>query len=128
MNGRVDGVGNNSRQLQSLITRETERPMSNHVSVIFINSNITIVGQENQRGQVLMIRYDPRIQDVSIPQGENQGRSLPHRNIVRDLTILGVWNGGSQAFSLPKSYNDGLRVAVLVQDGPGGPIIGAGRI
>jgi hypothetical protein len=76
---------------------------------------------------VWLVRYDPRVQNVPIRAGENGGRTLPHRNIVRELVPLGTWLGAPVRFALPPAAPP-LRGAILVQEGKGGPILAATRI
>ena len=64
---------------------------------------------------------------MPIRAGENNGRTLPHRDIVRRLERLGDWNGKAATFALPAA-EPGLRFAVLVQRGKGGPITAARKI
>ena len=77
---------------------------------------------------VWLIRYDPRTHQVPIRAGENGGRTLPHRNIVRELVKLGDWSGAAASFARPAAHEAGLLTAVVVQRGSGGPIIAARRI
>ena len=65
--------------------------------------------------------------EVAIKAGENNGRTLPHRNIVRELTKIGVWQGGAATFAVPPARDARLASAVFVQAGSGGPIIAAAR-
>jgi hypothetical protein len=73
------------------------------------------------------VRYDPRTHQVPIRAGENGGRTLPHRNIVREIYLLGKWTGKAASFALPAARGP-YRSALLVQDGPGGAILSARRI
>nr|MBA2466509.1 DUF1223 domain-containing protein [Sphingomonas sp.] len=84
-------------------------------------------GQVARPANVWLVRYDPRTQNVPIRAGENGGRTLPHKNIVRTLHLLGKWNGSAASFAVP-TYRGPYRSAVLVQDGPGGAILAARRI
>ncbi|MGH6632104.1 MAG: DUF1223 domain-containing protein, partial [Sphingopyxis sp.] len=77
---------------------------------------------------VWLVRYDPRTRNVPIGAGENGGRTLPHRNIVHALERLGQWTGAPASFAIAASPDPDWRSAVLVQQGPGGPIIAARRI
>ncbi|EFO32674.1 conserved hypothetical protein [Roseibium sp. TrichSKD4] len=70
-------------------------------------------------------------EEVEIRRGENAGRTITYRNVVRSLQPIGVWTGEPAKIRLPKSEmrkgaND--KCAILVQvdtdDGPG-EIIGA---
>ena len=73
----------------------------------------------------MLISYDPRAAEVPISAGENNGRTLPHRNIVHDLTDLGEWKGSELKLQLPPLADPNYKFAVLLQQGPGGPIIAA---
>ena len=74
---------------------------------------------------IWLVRYDPRTIEVSIQAGENGGETLPHANIVRELTRLGLWDGGAHQYPIPPSVSAGLRTAILVQEPNGGQIIAA---
>jgi hypothetical protein len=78
-------------------------------------------------GEVWLIRYDPREQDVAVKSGDNKGQTIPHRNVVREVARLGAWRGKPVAFRLPAASEDGLKAVVLVQAGHGGRVIGAGE-
>ena len=59
--------------------------------------------------------------------GENNGKTLPQRNVVRSLKRLGEWRGETMTFATP-GPGAGLRAVVLVQGKDGGPILAAFRI
>lgn len=77
--------------------------------------------------QVWLADYDPRRLPVAIGAGENGGRTLVHRDVVRALTPVGRWTGAPARFVLPP-LAPGLNRAVLVQVGKGGPIVAAARL
>lgn len=77
---------------------------------------------------VWLVRYDPKARDLPIRAGENSGRTLPHRGIVRELIRLGDWRGAGASFETPRPRESGLLTAVLVQRGRGGPIVAARRL
>lgn len=60
--------------------------------------------------------------------GENAGKRLVHANVVREMVALGAWDGTERKipFTLSESYDGGI--AVLIQNGRGGPITGAEMI
>ena len=58
--------------------------------------------------------------------GENTGRTLPIKNVVKSLTRLGDWRGQAVRFVLPPASPD-LATAVLVQTKGLGPILAAAR-
>ena len=74
-------------------------------------------------GDVWLVRYDPRAQDVTVKSGDNKGQTLVQKNVVRELTRLGAWRGKPVAYRLPAASEDSLRSIVLIQAGRGGRII-----
>ncbi|MEP6899149.1 MAG: DUF1223 domain-containing protein [Rhodanobacter sp.] len=76
---------------------------------------------------VWLVRYDPRTINVAIGAGENGGRTLPHRNVVRELVHLGTWDGSARTFAVPAPSSNGLSTAALVQAGSGGDILSASK-
>ncbi|VVT21868.1 conserved exported hypothetical protein [Sphingomonas sp. EC-HK361] len=85
------------------------------------------VGAGAGKGTLWLVRYDPRTIAVPIRAGENGGRTIPHRNIVRQLIALGPWTGTPARYALPAAPR-GLATAVLLQAGKGGPIVAARRL
>lgn len=85
-----------------------------------------LVGSAHARAAatVWIADYDPRTVAVPITAGENGGRTLPHRNIVRRLVALGSWHGAAASFPFPR-LAPGLARAAFVQAGKGGPVIAA---
>lgn len=66
--------------------------------------------------------------DVTIERGENRGRTLTYTNVVRELTPVGTWTGQPLRIQLARSAimrRELESVAVLIQQGKAGPIIGA---
>jgi hypothetical protein len=125
VNGRRAGVGINPGELRGLIAagdRGAGGP------VVALNSARVVVGQGRGGADVWLVRYDPRILQVPIRGGENAGRTLPHRGVVRQLVNLGRWDGRARAFPLPATPDPALKTAVLVQSPGGGPILAAARL
>lgn len=76
---------------------------------------------------VWLAEYDPRTVLVPVRAGENGGRTLPHRNIVKSLTNLGRWSGKAQSYTLTPPRPSLSRV-VLVQKDRGGSVLAASKI
>ena len=123
VNGKFDVVGARKGEIEELIRRADRGPGGPRVD--FAGDKVTVTGQG--KGEVVLVRYDPTIVQVPIKAGENGGRTLPHKNVVREVVHLGAWNGQTQSFTLPAARLSGLKTAVLVQAGVGGPILAAGR-
>jgi hypothetical protein len=125
VDGKADLVGSNRSQLDQTIAQSAVAGPD-----VTLNGARVTVGAGKAPGQpatVWLVRYDPRTLQVPIRAGENNGRTLPHRNIVRELVALGRWTGPAKSFDIPAAGVSGLASAVLVQEGPGGTIIAAAK-
>jgi hypothetical protein len=126
VNGRGVLVGSNPAQAAAFIKRFDRGASGPAISVS--SGQVSVTGNSGPRpANVWLVRYDPRVHQVPIRAGENGGRSLPHKNIVRETWLLGEWSGGVKTYKVPASA-DPLRSAILVQDGPGGAILSAAKI
>jgi hypothetical protein len=127
VNGRTDVVGIQEGEILTAIARADRGDSGPAVTVA--GGRVTIAGGTAAHpAAIWLVRYDPNIVQVPIRRGENGGRTLPHKNVVRSLTRLGDWSGPAKTYSLPAPDASGLRSAILVQAGPGGPILAAARI
>ena len=127
VNGRVDTVGTRRGEIEQVIAR-ADRGVGGP-TVTSGAGRVTVgSGTKAASGEVWLVRYDPAIIQVPIQRGENGGKTLPHRNVVRELVRLGDWSGASQNYVLPRSANASLKTAILVQNGRGGAIIAAARL
>jgi hypothetical protein len=125
--GREDLIGTNARELEATLRRA--RPATD-ATVAVSRGRVEIgAGQAPKAGaDVWLVRYDPRVRQVAIQRGENNGKTLPHRDVVVELTRLGGWTGAAVAFSTMPPADPALRTAVLVQARNGGPILAAARL
>jgi hypothetical protein len=125
VNGRADVVGVDRSELEALIARHAD----DRGPDVRIDGDAVTVGKAEhaQAADVWMVRYDPNIVQVPVTRGENNGRTLPHRNVVKALVRLGAWNGNARTYRLPADGNPQWRTAVLVQAGHGGAILSAAR-
>ncbi len=127
VNGRTALVGSNRAELQRVVAKAGSPAGGPAINAV--DDDVSLgTGKSAGPATVWLVRYDPSIQWVSVRAGENVGRRLPHRNIVRALTALGTWTGKPLHLHLPSAALPGLRSAILVQAGKGGPIIAARRI
>lgn len=65
---------------------------------------------------------------VNVRAGENSGRLLSYRNIVRDVRAVGQWKGQPVSLDLPRTLvaaNPHDAIAIVVQQGGYGRILGA---
>jgi hypothetical protein len=122
LNGSRAIVGNGQGELAQAV--DATRAASGGPSIALEKRSIAI-GAGSGTASVWLVRYDPRTQNVAIRAGENEGRTLPHRNIVRQISKLGSWSGKAASYALPDAKASGLRSVILVQRGTAGPIISA---
>jgi hypothetical protein len=123
VDGDSDTVGNDRHAIEKLIAASHR----DHAPMILLADDAVHIGVAPKRSaQVWLVRYDPRLQEIPIGAGENSGVTLPHRNVVRALTLLGMWDGAARDFPLPKA-DAGLKTAVLLQARRGGPILAVAR-
>lgn len=125
--GRESLIGADPREVDAALRRA--RPAS-ETRIASAAGRIEIAaGRAPKRAaDVWLVRFDPRVQQVSIRRGENGGKTLPHRDVVRQLTRLGGWNGATVSFAAPPASDPAYRTAVLVQAQNGGPILAAARL
>ncbi|MBI1197877.1 MAG: DUF1223 domain-containing protein [Phenylobacterium sp.] len=121
--GRTAGVGNSPARVADLIAKGRAAPAT---TIAAEGGRITVAaGVAPRRGaDVWLVRYDPRVLQVPVKAGENNGKTLPQRNVVRRLVRLGAWDGGAASFGTPAA-EPGLKSVVLVQTRGGGPILAA---
>ncbi len=68
---------------------------------------------------------------VPILRGANQGRTIVYSNVVRALMPVGTWSGKEMVVQLDRRsfmYGSADRCAVFLQQGYGGPIVGAAML
>jgi hypothetical protein len=124
VNGRADIVGRDRTALERLIEKEATIAGP---AVNVTPESVRVGAGENRRADIWLVRFDPRTVEVPIGRGENSGLTLPHRNVVKELVKLGNWSGRPETLQLPKASQAGLKDAVLLQEGAGGPILAAAR-
>lgn len=124
VNGRGDVIGSDPRELGGAL-HKFQRGLGG--PVIALSAKDVRIEGAGSGASVELVRYDPKTVQVPILAGENSGATLPHRNVVKEYTMLGVWHGGKQVFALPATRTPGLKTAILVQQGEGGAILAAGH-
>lgn len=124
VNGRDAVLGSREGELNAAIARNV---VKTGPAIAAANGKVTIGDGKATNATVWVVRYDPRTINVAIQAGENGGVTLPHRNVVKQLVNVGSWSGKAASFALPAAPA-GLKTAILVQNGKGGPILSAAKI
>lgn len=133
--GAAHEVGSNRPAVLTLI--EQSRDLMNNRPVIDIahdagNGHIvdlSIVGPELvEPYDIVMVTFDAS-HKTEIKRGENRGKVLENRNVVRSLTKIGEWRGGTltKTVDLGDMSGDG-GCAILIQKPGGGPILAAAKV
>ena len=126
VNGRVEGDGLAPAGLAALIDRGDRG--AGGPALRFASDAVTVgAGPAPARGaDVWLVRYDPRVVEVAVRRGENAGRTLPHKDVVREMALIGHWDGNAASFPAPGAP-PGLAEAAIVQEAGAGPILAAAR-
>lgn len=87
--------------------------------------NVQIEGTTTQAASVWMVQFHRNI-ETKVRSGENKGKTLVSHHIVTQLQKIGNWSGSSLSLraSAPSAAS-GMGCAILIQQGPGTPILGA---
>ncbi len=126
VNGRIAITGSDAVEMTRAIrTAEPADPGP----IVRQTGSLLAIGADRRTARaatVWLVDYDPRTLLVPIAAGENRGRTLPHRNVVRNLRAIGRWDGHAVTIALPPAT--GWRRVVLVQASDGGSIVAAARL
>lgn len=135
VNGRAQALGSSARQIENAID-DTRAPFEKaRIPVHSWHNSSTIIirigaapPDQNITEATIWLAQIQKSANVDIKAGENRGKSLTYKNVVREMTPVGTWNGKAmtirlsrQAILFPEA-NDG---AILLQENTHGPIIGA---
>ncbi len=124
VDGRADTVGTRRGEIEGLLAHA---PPRHGPALTLAGTAVAIADGAAPPGgaDVWLVRYDPRTVAVAVGAGENVGRTIDHRNVVRQLIRIGRWTGGAATIALPASA-PGLKTAVIVQKA-GGAVLAAVR-
>lgn len=137
INGQRHEVGSHRVNVEAAIKATSAERAARDVAVdIKINGDALSITVGDEKDPVAddatiwLVLYQKKA-TVNVGRGENGGRKLTYTNIVRKMTPIGMWSGGSASFSLPRKEltmpgYDGC--AVLVQAKNSGPILGAAAL
>ena len=124
--GRVQASGAKAEAVEDLVKTAAKAP-SNPPDMEFVGKNRVAVGSgpaPRGGGEVWLVRFDPREQQIAVKRGDNKGQTLIHKNVVRELVRLGPWAGKPKLYRLPAQTDEGLETVIIVQGAKGGRILG----
>lgn len=130
IDGRHDIVGSKRRQVTEAI--EEAKQTTPAVLVAFDDEYsgrvVLSEGKAPAGGATVWLATFDDAHETQVARGENSGKALVNSNVVRELTALGAWNGEFKTFAIDfaAARAEGRGgCAVIVQQGRGGPVIGA---
>ena len=85
--------------------------------------------EQSVDADLVLVTYD-RFRKSVVTRGENAGKTLTHRNVVRSMETIGAWDGAALRLiqERPMTHSDRAGGAVLVQARDDGRILGAAAL
>lgn len=135
VDGVTDAVGSREGQVTAAIGARRndmrEVPISLSVSPNALHIAIGALPEKNADDATVWLLHVLNHATVRIGAGENKGRSLDYRNVVRDIRAVALWKGQPLSLDIPRadqSVAEYDSIVVLVQESAYGRIIGARMI
>ncbi|KAJ9138424.1 DUF1223-domain-containing protein [Pleurostoma richardsiae] len=137
VNGIADGSGAGGKDEVANIASQARSGLKAAMDWhIYVDANDTDVRidsdkQEIEPHDILLVVFDTKSEKVKVGKGPNKGKKIEHRNVVKEVTKIGEWTGGTVVVPLPASRSSmapGLGAVAMVQAGQGGPIVAAAKL
>jgi hypothetical protein len=121
------GKGDEVSKDESGVRLEVDRSTEDDLCEAMIN---VFRGEVQGDLDLWLVKYDPKTVKVEILTGENQGRRLPYRNVVKSVEKIGFFEGEERdgSFFVDMDGKGTLGFVVLVQQGYGGPVVGVAEL
>jgi hypothetical protein len=128
VDGAAEASGARTARVEKLLKDAAKAPR-NPPDIRFSGPRVYVGSARAPKGggEVWLMRYDPKVQEVVVKTGDNKGQIIIEKNVVREVTRLGAWRGSPAAFRLPPADEDGLKTVIVVQGAKGGRVLGAGQ-
>jgi hypothetical protein len=133
VDGTSDMVGSREAAVDAAIAARQADMISVPVTLQASHTELHIAigpGDPNANATIWLFHILGRA-SVNVGGGENNGHVLAYRNVVRDVKAVGIWKGQAVSLDLPRAELASAphdAVAVVVQDGGYGHIVGAAMI
>jgi hypothetical protein len=130
IDGRHNVVGSHREEVREAIGQATLR--GKPLAVEFTEEDggkiVIPAGHSPDGGATVWLAIYDGLHETEVTRGENRGKTLKNRHVVRELEELAVWTGDRLEIPLDLARVAALGragCAILVQQGRTGPIIGA---
>jgi hypothetical protein len=126
VDGQAEAPGGKPARVDRLV-KDALKASRDPPDVHFVGSRVYVGSARKAMGggEVWLVRYDPKTQEVAVKAGDNKGQTIVAKNVVRELQRLGAWKGKPVAFRLPADDDDGLKTVVILQGAKGGRVLAA---
>ena len=129
--GGVDHVvGSRPMAVMETLLKHAQAPSPVDVTLMRRGGTLTVTARATpalaREAVVQLVRYAP-VAPRDIGRGENAGKRVTYVNAVTSWTVAGRWEM-SEPLTLELDVPGDLPVAVIVQDGTTGPILGAAAL
>ena len=117
VDGAFQGPGRRRARVEALIAQARESQAEAPEMLVREDGRVAIgSGRPAKAGaDVWLVRFDPRPRRVVVRKGENAGKTVVQRNVVRQIARLGDWTGKPAVYRLPAGRAPTLRAYVLLQ-------------
>ena len=109
--GRAHVVGSDRAAVAGLVERAAAHPQL-HLRYEAASRNLVLPAAPGAAGRILAVEFSPH-ETVRIGRGENGGRTITYRNVVRRIETLSEWSGAAGTLMIPALAG---HVAILVQE------------
>ena len=125
IDGAAHEVGSKHREIEALIAKAREARLAGP-EIAVAGGRVRIGAAANAKPASVWVAYFQRAVTNEVPRGENAGRRLTSTNAVRELRLLGVWQGAEVDLPLGAAAPAGCDGAAILVQRPGpGPIVAA---
>ena len=127
--GRIDVVGSARGRVLEAIELLRNHPKAGP-GLAVVGDRLSVGAGDQGAAALWLVAFDDR-HDVAIERGENRGRTLRYRHVVRELTRLGDWRGHALEVELPLARLAAAGragAAILMQRLNDGAILAAARV
>ncbi len=136
IDGVEDVVGNQPGGVVKSINARIAKTRDKRLAISLVQSGnevqIRIGAMTASPTATIWVAHTISSRTVNVSRGENAGRVMTYWNVVRDFSPAGTWTGESVAIDVSaRSRNAGEvtdGVAVWVQPGSNGPVLGSAQI
>lgn len=124
VNGKYQGNGSQER-----LIRRTIKPLvgENRLSFRVRNDKKTVsvyfTKRKTEPLDVWLVCFDPK-HTTGVKKGENEGTTLSHTHVVREIAHLGTWSGKGRSFTHTVKSSTAKECAALIQEQGFGTIKG----